>query len=254
MTHKNYKQKYLEALEGRRVEPLVTADRVRLELGNISTTNTDAAVTLRKVTSTLGEVSLAAQSLLSEMDDHTNVGGLAFGTVSHEIDTKLTKMPAEVAMRRIRDLLKIAEARIAMLHIQADDLNEANQILTDSVKRAETSRLSVQRALYETAWVGPGATTNEIEDFNDAAAGTYARENLSYHDDAEDFIMTKLFAGTSLRTKVDGNTHVRTYNSDEESESGSDDDVDTQTLVRMNRSAQVVPASPIATRSAKIDL
>jgi len=257
MANRNFKQKWLDALAQQGQTPGERALEVKAKAGFVSTTNTDAALALRKISSSLAEVSLAATSLVAEMDSHMVVAGLEFGEIQSEIDAKLTKLPADIAMRRIRDLIKVVEARLGVLHAHAHDLHISNEILTEGIEKAHGSRKNVTRALYDVAWVGDSATQEEIEDFNDAHAGEYHRDGLVYEDMDEEYIMTKLFAKTSLRT-------VRTQldNSDDEgddednySAESDPEDVTEKQLMQLasrNRRAQIVPASPKTT--GKVDL
>jgi hypothetical protein len=255
---KNYKQKWLEAIDAHRTEPVAHADTVRLRSQTVSTTNSDAALVLRQIGSNIGNVAVAAQSLVSEMDDHRDIAGLAFSEIGGEIDTKLTRMPAGIALRRIRDLFQIAEARIAMLHIQADDLYRANDMLRTALERSEATSKTVQRALIETAWVGPQPSATDIEDFNATSAGEYRRDGLHYSLDADDFIMTKLFANTSLRTVANTNLGLTADDDDDNDDDTSDSETDEATVARMqtpatvNRYAQVVPTSIYA--HTKVDI
>lgn len=255
MSHRNYKQKYLEALAAHRVGPIDQVDSLRHKVEGLTASNTDAALALRKVSSAMGEVNIAARSLLSEMDDHKHVAGLEFGVVAAEIDANLTRMPADIALRRVRDMLKIAEARIGMLTIQADDLYIANRTLTQSVERVESSRLSVTRALYETSWIGASPTKEEIEDFNDAPAGEYHRDGLVYNDDADDFIATRLLKSSTARTGIITPSKDMDNNADGD-ESSSDEETgkvtSNMTLIARQRASNAAVAQ-IRQRS-KIDV
>jgi len=242
MSHKNYKQKYLDALERHRTEPFAPVDKAQLKTQSASATNTDANLALRQIASVVGEVSIAAQNLIKEMDAHTKIAGMEFAEIEQEIDLKLTKMPIHVAMRRIRDVFKIAEARIAMLHIQADDLHIVNQTLHSEVDKVDASRKNVERSLYDNVWIGAGASPDEIDDFESIPQGEYRRFGLNYEDADDEFIMTRLFANTSLREVRSGSTSDPDDSTDE-----SDDDVPTK-----KRLAQIVPTSPV--QQKKVDI
>lgn len=235
MPARNYKQKWLEALEGRRSEPIAELDHIKEVSHTVSLTNTDACIALRQISGSVGEVAVAAKALVGEMDDHRDVAGLEFGKVNAEIDTRLERMPVVVALRRVRDLMKIAEARIAMLHIQADDLHIANRALTENLNKLTLSNTGVKRSLVDVVWVGAHATKDEIEDFNATPAGEYRRNGITYDDDGEDFITTRMFTGTSLRTLARRNDGL----TDDETDDDSDEE-----LKAVRRLAQVVPHSP----------
>lgn len=255
-TPQNYKQKWLAALENHRVEPVTHAANETLRASSVQTTGTDAAIVLRRINGRVGEMAGVAKSLVDEMDSHQSVAGLTFGEVGGEIDTKLARMPVDVAMRRLRDLLKLAEARIAMLTIHADDLHIANTNLTESLKKAANSSKNVERALLEVAWIGPNPTANEIQDFNDASAGEYHRDNLHYEDLDEEYVMTKLFSGTSLRTVARRTPDLTDDQGEDDSDTSSDEaekKIRSMPSPVRNRHARIVPSSPTTTRN-KVDI
>lgn len=221
-TSNNYKSKWLAALKETDDSPLVAAEKAGKVASTINTVNVNANLELGKLQRTTLEATGVAKSILNLMDEHRYTAGLEFGTCCLPIDGKLSQMTLQVMLRRIRDTLKIAESRIGILSIAANDLYEANALMRKHLKMVESGQLPLQRSIIECALIGPRATSPEMEDLRDSKTGEYHRYGMTYEDLDDDWLDRHLASGpTHNNGAVDGDDSESDDANSDDNEKGS---------------------------------
>lgn len=264
MTPLNYKQKWLSALERARNDIQDDTDLRVSKAADASREVSDAVLSLNQARGMISQLTMHCQSLVSEFDESRSVGGLEFAEISHEVDTKLNKLPLHIALRRVRDILKLAEGRVAILSIQCEDLYIANQKYIDTLDKTVRDKDRLHRALIETCYIGDKPTEAELEDFNDTP-NDFKRYGLHYADLDENWEDTMLTQGTILREKnsiqsranrrvpsqasqtSDNSLHrelAQQHAGDDDSDSDSED----EPQLSDHRLARIQPVSPTYTR------
>lgn len=230
----NYKTKWLNALENSRGDVVAKAEDDILAAKDASRQTTDAVLALRQTKSMVNELATCCKSLVGECDGLRELGGLSFTEIGHTVDTKLSSMPIHVALRRVRDVIKIAEARIAVLSIHSEDQFIANKKYSEMIPEAINAKTRMYRALVETCYVGDRPTTSEIEDYTDKTTD-YRRHDIHYEDMDHTWTDTMLMNSTILRTAERAH--------DDSDDDGSDIDA-TEVNEPNNRLARIQQMSP----------
>lgn len=248
MAKHNYKQKWLDALEGQRKDPKQSAEAHLHTLAENGLAQTNLNLTLQRISSVTGEVAHVARSLGSCFDETKNVAGLNFGEFVSEIDNKISTLPIHTVLRRVRDVMRVAEMRIGVISARCEELYEANEQYEARLDSLKTSNGLAMRTLMATEWVGPNPTRDEIDEFTTLKEGHYKRGGLDYEDLDDAWFERNLFADAVLR--------VPALMSDADADSGDDSQEEAVRAmsVTKNRRAQVVPRSVIAARNNHDDL
>lgn len=236
----NYKAKWLAAL-GQLEEPDTVSVESRNKLRDGTLVATDAALEFRKIQTVTFEAAKAGKALVETLDEFQKVAGLDFGETLHEIDGKIGKMPVPILIRRLRDLLRIANMRIGLLSTAAIENHKVVIQLRDAIAACSPNTTTLDRTLKEVAWIGPQPSQSELEDFV-ATNGNFARDELVYNDLDEDWFDTRLGNVAKLRIRTSDESDDGEENTD------SEDEPEVNALVRnenarhkRNRSAQVIP-------------
>lgn len=247
MVRQSYKEKWQAALRQRTDNPVADVTLSAAPVAESSRLTTDLNLTLQQISSVNGEVVAAARDLVESLDEVRTVAGIEYGEVFGEIDGKTAQLPVRIALRRVRDVLKISEARIAMLAIHAEELYEANQKYKVEIARLNSGNLLATRTLIDCAWIGPRSTEAEREDYREQVAD-YTRFGLHYEDIDDQWITQHLTTGTVLKQPN------HSINGDEDDSSDSESESRAMT-VSANRRAVITPQSPTRTRFNKhVDL
>lgn len=230
----------MSALENQRKDPRAAADVTLHKLSESSLAQSNLNLTLQKISSVTGEVASTARSLGQCFDDTRNVAGLNFGEFVSEIDSKINSMPVHTVLRRVRDVMKVAEMRIGVLTARCEELYDVNNMYETKLNNLVTSTNTAKRTLMNVDFVGPNPSPHEIDDFTSAPTGEYGRFGLKYEDLDDQWIEQNLFHDAVLKTPG----LVR----DEEEDSDADSDIMEAQVkamtVQANRRAHVVPRSP----------
>lgn len=237
----NYKTKWLQALEEARGDVVNTADVKVALVQDTSREATDAALALKQTRSMVNELAHVCEAVVDECDESRHVGGLEFCETRHAVDLQLPKMSTIVALRRVRDVLRIAEARIAILSLHCEDQYLSIKKYESTVDSLLTTKSQINRTLLETHYIGRSPTESELEDYNDDSS-SFARFGIKYEDVDDEWIDNMLTKNTVLRTKAP---------IADDSDEDDADDVDPEDKADMalaqfsrNRKATVQPASP----------
>lgn len=226
-TRNNYKAKWLAALKSDVETPSVSTAAVAKGLQTIRSIDSDTASAVNKIREAAIEAAVVARRVLELMDSEANVAGVDFGKVGVAIDSKLALMPVPIILRRLRDTLKIAEARIGILSVSANEYYTAHQKIVTEVDIVQSNQEHLQRALLETSYIGARPTTSDLEDYKDNKASDFTRFGLNYTDLPEDWLDLSL------------NHRNTTDHHDSETTDGSDDDADEPS------NGQIVKRAPI---------
>jgi len=231
--HNNYKAKWLSALKDNEKTPAQRLADQQKKLDAAASHTADATIALRRIHDPLVEAASRAKTVIECLDNFKDVAGHTFGEVGHIIDTKLGSMPAEVIARRLRDLFSIVELRIAMISITADENYKALNALSAAVDDHQRAQSPIQRTLVDTVFIGPRATSTELEDYTDAKGANYHRYGITYQPVDDEWLEQHLNGNTVLRTVSDA--------SDADSDSEIDTPTATKIVVAKHRLAHVVP-------------
>lgn len=199
MTHSsrlNYKAKWQAAINNKNGAPTEEVQGLISDTERIVGAEIQAAVGLKKVSGVLMSAADEARNLVNLMDEGASVGDLEFASTSQSIDLKLSENDFLLISRRLRDVLRMATARIGILTEAYEDSHTA----LDKIKQAHHSVRSqssiLQESIANTLMVGRGATQQECEAFVRSARTDkdYNRFDLDYEDldsDWEDEIFKK---------------------------------------------------------------
>jgi len=141
------------------------------------------------------------RSLVELLDECRYVGGVDFGEAIHGIDARLGSMTMIVMARRMRDIMKLAEARIGILAAALDDRDKAIEDLRTQIESTHDPAEQLEKAAIEALYIGHGATHHEISDYTEAndSTGIYNRFGLAYDDLDDDWMTTQLTSRSVLR-------------------------------------------------------
>lgn len=248
MAKHNYKQKWLDALEGQRKDPKQSAEAHLHVLAENSLAQTNLNLTIQRISSVTGEVAQVARSLGTCFDETKHVAGLNFGEFVSEIDSKINTLPVHTVLRRVRDVMKVAEMRIGILSARCEELYEVNEQYEARLDSLKTSNGLAMRTLMSTEWVGPNPTRDEIEEFTTLKEGNYHRDGLEYEDMDDAWLERNLFADAVLRVPA------LVADVDNDSDEDSQEEAVKAMSVAKNRRAQVVPRSIITAKHNHDDL
>jgi hypothetical protein len=187
-TRNNYKAKWLAALADDVETPSVNAANLSKGLVTVKNVDADTALSLNKIKEGAIEAAGVAKRVLELMDEESTVAGVNFGVCGVSVDNKLAQLPVPIILRRLRDTLKIAEARIGMLSVAATEYYKAHQKLELEIRQVQEHQSHLHRALLETSYIGARPSTADMEDYQDARAGEYARFGLAYEDLEDDWL------------------------------------------------------------------
>lgn len=187
----NFKAKWLAALESDAARPVDSVQLVEKAVNGVSTTVTDASISLGQISHSAMEAASQAIRLSRTLSEFQTVSQIDFGDISHGIDEKLTKMPIPVMMRRVRDILKIAEMRIGILSVMAEEAGEAVKSMEQKVRSLGSEISPLQVKIVEHAWIGTSPTSSEFEDYKDKTSD-YHRYGIQYDDLDDDWFDTRL--------------------------------------------------------------
>lgn len=183
-TRNNYKAKWLAAVTGEGAGVIAQAAEAKNIAESVISTDVTAHLELQKLQNVTYEAASIAKSLISLMNDASFCGGVDYGKYDHAIDTKMSKMPLHIVIRRIRDIMKLAEFRIGMLTVACDEMTEAGKNLSLELDSIRIQNQSLQKSTVSGLLLGPDPTSTEIEDFSDSHKGgrTYHRYGIVYPD------------------------------------------------------------------------
>jgi hypothetical protein len=201
MAHNNYKAKWLAALKDTSSTPGTTADLLAKNLRSVQNVDTDAALALNKVRDASIEVAHVAKRVLTLLDEQSEVAGLSFGVIGVELDGKLSQMPLPVMMRRIRDVLRVSEARIGMLSVAANEYHLAYTKVEEAATDAKANQDHLQRALLESTYIGARPSSADLDDYRMTNGEDYARFGLHYEDLDDDWLETTMYKARGKRDR-----------------------------------------------------
>lgn len=245
MARSNYKAKWQNALRQQQDDAAITAREEVHHIEDNKRINTDLNLAIQQISTVNGQITAAAADVIACLDESKNVAGLDFGEIHMEIDSKANKLPLHVSLRRTRDILKLVEARYAVLAIRAEELDEANKVYQAKIKSLQANSHLSTRTLLDNVWIGPHSTDAEREEYKHSRSN-YKRYDLSYEDLSDDWLTTHVMTGTVIKERV---PPVPDLSDDADSEI---EDAKTRALtVSNNRLAVVTPMSP-ARKNMKI--
>lgn len=178
----NYKAKYLAALNNNGTTP----QTVRTTLSNTTHDTTAVAVNtsleLVKLQTTLIESAHAARAVCELMDETRHVGNIDFGETHHIVDGKLGSMSLQIISRRLRDVLRMAEARIGILSAMCEDQHKTIELAAETAATVKGGIVDLQKASLDTLFVGRNATPDELSDLlSTPGANGFNRFDIEYH-------------------------------------------------------------------------
>jgi hypothetical protein len=199
-TRMNYKAKWQAAVNaGTGSEKEEVLGLVK-NASNIVGAEVQANLGLRKLGGTLMEAASAAKSLITLMDDAANVGKMQFASTSQNIDLRLNDGDFNLIARRLRDVLRMAEARVGILTEAYDDAHTAlSEIKKAHISVSSQSEL-LQNTVANTLMIGNHATPEELTEFARAnrTETEYSRFGSPYEDLDDDWT-DNIFATTAKK-------------------------------------------------------
>jgi hypothetical protein len=229
----NYKAKLEAALKSGRTANEVSKSATTI-IENAVDTTAGTTLELSKLQHVMLEAASTAKNLLELMECSRQIGEVSFPTIATAIDGRLNEMSMVVIARRVRDALKLAEARIGILSAAYENSYEAQINLEQNIKTVETSAQHIQKVAINSLFIGPHATANEVEDMLSSTSAPRSRFGLTYEDLDDEWISTRL---------VDGAVLIEQTSDSSEEDSGDDGDSKPNTLARRrvnNRAARVL--------------
>jgi hypothetical protein len=232
----SYKAKWLASLAPSTQTGTETLHAAQSQINNVSHTQVNTSQEISRLHTTLIETAAAAKSLGELMDECQHIGTTDFGEIGHAIDNKIQSMSMIVIVRRVRDMIRLAEARIGILSAIADDQYNANRMLASEIKSLEQPTVNLQKVALESLLIGKNPSANELQEFTETELiGNFHRFGLEYEDVDEDNIITQINARSSLIEKKDTALHKR-------NDSGVEFNNNNKTIVKAsekNRSARI---------------
>jgi len=234
-TKNNYKAKWLAAARDAGNDVLEHAEKAPQVSETIISADVTAHVELNKVQVTAYEMAAVAKTLTNLMNETKVTAGVNYGEIDHAIDSKLSKMPLNVILRRVRDVMKHAEFRIGMLSIACDELTEAGSTLARELRSVQVQSQFLQKTTVDALIVGPQATSSELDDYGDLTRMNkrYHRYGLQYSDLNED-----IFENFGMH--ANHRQQVANPPLDDESGDDSDSDNDQQVAIVERNSRSVM--------------
>jgi hypothetical protein len=183
-TRANYKAKWLAAagkgdgVQSEEIKPLIEAT------DNIVGAEVQAAVGLRKLSNTLIEAISEAKGLVNLMDEGADIGALHFAETKKSIDLKLSEHDLNIMARRLRDILKLAGARIGILTEAYEDSYNAVVKIKEAHRSVSSQSELLQSTVANTLLIGNNATGEEFTEYlrTTRAGQDYKRHKLDYED------------------------------------------------------------------------
>jgi len=264
----NYKAKWLDAIKAKEENPVTRLEAFKVDAEQLSSFQVNTTLQVDKIRHPLVEGARNAANLLSTMDEFRDCGVISFEETCLPIDAKLGDMDMVTIARRLRDSLRLAEARIGILSVALRDTEERSR---EYVSELSTVKEMMQRSgekITELFVIGPGPSEAEksAADHMILSGEDYRRFGLGYEDHDDDaWDMLRLNKESILRTRrlaqlnelvTDAEDGDDDDDEDEDDDEQTDDDTQNKkharhdsaiALVhRRNRSASVMPADPLS--------
>jgi hypothetical protein len=224
----NYKAKWLASLPSTVQTGSEVLHEFQTGVNAVSHTQVNTAIELNRLRSTMIDAMNNAKDLVRLMDECQNVAMMDFGKTEHQIDAKIGNMDVIVMSRRIRDILKAAEARIGFLSAIADDQFKTGLQMQKELDTLQQPTLNLQSAAIETLIIGPKATETEMEHYNNPMrTEEFSRFGVPYEELEDDWVYSRIKAkGPSMHQSESKTNH----------HSKTDSGVDMSALVPHNAS------------------
>jgi len=227
----SYKAKWLASLSDKQETPIAQAASLIKGSDEIKNAQVNTVLQIQKVHGTLIQAAMCAKSLISVMDESSSTPGLDFGQVGHEIDSKITKLDSNLIARRLRDVIKLAEARIGVLSAIAENALEANTLMANELLVLRTSTNSLERAAVESFYIGSQPTRKELDDLGEDPSTAHKRFGVVYDDLPDEWLDSALpHASNGYRTRRE-TLETLVNGDDEDDESGSESETDSHAVV-----------------------
>nr|QXN75410.1 MAG: hypothetical protein [Grapevine-associated negative single-stranded RNA virus 1] len=235
----NFKAKWEAALATKRAELTAGRDSDAVATGARDTVFGTSAE-LRKLQHAVLEAASAGRQVLHVMEDFSDTGALKFGVHTSDVDGKLTDMNLIVIARRLRDIFKIAEARIGVLSIALNESHMNLMKVKENLSIIKTSNTQMQAMAMETLYIGARPRSTEIDDwFKDP---TTARFGARYEDLDENWIDTELIKSKHSSKITYANHDESSDDNDEQDEEDdyNDDNHTSNALVAQSNEVQAL--------------
>jgi hypothetical protein len=196
MTHTkrdNYKAKWLASLPSSVQTSTDIAHDAQSSLNTVTHAQVNTAIELVKAKNAMIEATKSAKLLAELMDECRDVGDMDFGETIHAIDNSITSMNIIVMARRMRDVMRIAEARIGFLTALVDDQHKAISSLKDNIKSLHTPTVELQKSAIEALIIGSNPSMVELDDLDEKySSGEYLRFGLHYEPMDDELITSQI--------------------------------------------------------------
>lgn len=220
-TRDNYKAKWLAALRDGGNDVIDRAETAPKLAESVVSSEVSAHVELQKLQTITYETASVAKSLIALLNESSTVAGVDYGKHDHEIDGKISKMPLYVVMRRVRDILKLAQFRVGMLTVACEELNEAGQSMAEQLQIVHNQSLHLKRTTVNALMLGPDPTREELDDYTENRRGSqrYNRYGIAYEDLTDDvFENFGMHANHGFQNNNYSSEHESAYDSDSDND------------------------------------
>jgi hypothetical protein len=225
----NYKAKWLAAIKESQPTPLELCDVVEEKAQVIDGTTVSAISELTKLQQVLVQAANQGVSLCEIMNECSDVGFAKFANLEHMIDGKISRMPSQVIVRRVRDIMKMAEERIGVLSAICDNHADAMNKVTFRVETLEIANRKLQEALMGSLIIGKNPSRSDIEEY--LSEPMKYRRNSEYEDLDADFSLLI----TDDRESESDNESAHSDNAPDEYESDDPRSHKAKAVVKHNR-------------------
>lgn len=201
----NYKAKWLRALAEKGVDEKEVQKAVNSRLTTSITTTVTANLEIHKTLELTRDAASAAQELVETLDLYSRVGPLTAGKLADNVDAKLTKLPIDVMLRRIRDIIRIASERVAMFGESQDVMEKSLDAIKEESRKVASNNTQLQNQLVEAFMIGHDPESSERRDLFACAnnSNKYHRYGMVYADSTYDTFGVDLLKAQGNREESD---------------------------------------------------